>query len=157
MKNVSSDLLHTSTLFNGLHKEDIRKICAQGRFEDFEKGDIIIREGQKTPCLCLLLEGSADVILPKIGKDFERIDNVDLSRKKTGDCFGEYSFLDGKPASATVVAVETCKIFAITKENFMEFLESDDFLAKRIYYNLSRIFVKKMREVVEDSETFILL
>jgi CRP-like cAMP-binding protein len=157
MDSIIAGTLHSSNLFAGLHEEDIKKICSHGRVDTFNKGDVIIREGQKKTCLCLLLDGRVDIILPKVSEEFERIDHVELSRKTKGDCFGEYSFLDGNPASASVVAAENCTVFAISKENFMRYLESDDFLAKKIYFNLSRIFVEKMRQVVQDSETFILV
>ncbi len=157
MDSLTAQILLESKLFSGLSAENLEKVYKYGRFDSYQKDDVIIREGQIKSYLCLLVEGSVDVVLPKAGIGFERINHVDLSMKKQGDCFGEYSFLDGKQASASVVAIEDCKVFAISKDNFMEFLEIDDFLAKKIYFNLSRMFVDKMRQIVQDSETFILV
>ncbi len=157
MDRMTADILNSSFLFRGLKESDILKICEYGQFDSFKTGDVIINEGQDKACLCLLLEGSVDVVLPKVGQGFERIDHVDLSRKNQGDCFGEYSFLDGKPASASVVAVKACRVFVVQRDIFMKHLDNDDFIAKKIYYNLSRVFVDKMREIVSDSETFILV
>ncbi len=157
MESATIGILSESILFNGLHQEDIKKIYLHGQLDSFKEGEVIIREGQEELSLYLLIEGSSAVMLPKDGPGFERINNVDLSRKIKGDCFGEYSFLDGKPVSASVVALEPCKVFSISRDNLMEFLEADDSLAKIIYLNFSRMFVSKMRQLVKDSETFILV
>ena len=83
----------------------------------FNSGDVIVREGAPGTCMFYVLAGKVAVYL-HYAEDDER----KLGELEEKQFFGEMGLLNGKPRSATVVALEdnTC-VQVITKENFKAF------------------------------------
>ena len=79
----------------------------------YKKGEPIIREGERSDCAYILEFGSAEVYksLPNGEQQF-------LGVLKSGDIFGELGLIDGLPRSASVKALDTCRIQKISHETF---------------------------------------
>ena len=63
---------------------------------------------------------------------------------KDGDIFGEMSFLDGRPRSATVVAVSDLETYVIDKQDFETLVDDHP----RIIYKLLRNIVFTIHSIV---------
>ena len=79
----------------------------------FKKGEIIIREGERSDCAYVLESGMAEVSksLPNGEQQFVGILFPD-------DIFGELGLIDGLPRSATVKALEYCRLRKLTQDTF---------------------------------------
>ena len=145
-------LLRESKIFRGISDEHLRKIAAHGDILHFSKNDLLIEEGQVGNPLSVILEGQAEVFLPKKRKDDnkERPTGIILDRFSQGDCAGEYSLIDNKPASASVIATQPCKIFRLARDEFQKIITYSNELEKTIYKNMLRVLIHRCRQ--SDSE-----
>jgi len=145
------------SLFSGLNDEQIELIYSKGELLTLQQGDVIVDEGQTDHNFHILLSGEMDIVLPKFNYDFERISEVKLGTKKPGDCVGEYSFIDGRPASASVIAKENCQAFMLDRHIFKDLLDTNDGLAKQVYLNMLKMLAGNIRHHDKQSDTFVLL
>jgi CRP-like cAMP-binding protein len=137
-------------LFKGCSQEQIKVIISYGKTIRFRKGETIIREGEPAPGLNILMAGEADVKLPKISPYRRRLSEIHLYSMRHGDYVGEFSLIDGKPASASTVALNDCFIFHISRNSFYELVDKYDSIAKNIYRNMLEVMVARGREYDEE-------
>lgn len=158
-KNEVINNLKKSRVFKGASDYDLNKIYESGTLEAYNKKDIIYEEGQKEHPLYVVMSGVIEVVLPKEGdaQGLERISTIKLNKLYPGDCIGEYSVFDSKPASATILAFEKSELFRINREDFIEIINSNDSLAKTIYYNLLNILIERARQNNRELELLVLL
>lgn len=79
-------------------------------FLQFDKGDVIISQGEKAECVYTLLEGSAEVIH----------DDVKVGEVKAEETFGAIAVFTNQPRNATVVATSSCSVLAVRKDEFLD-------------------------------------
>lgn len=156
-KKTVLEKLREFNLFEGLDEEQIELIYQSGNVVSLAAGEIIVNEGQTDHDFHIVLSGEMDIILPKVAEDFERISEVKLGVKTEGDCVGEYSFVDGRPASASVVARGECYVFVLDRNEFRQILDSNDAMGKGIYLNMLKMLADNIRMHDERSDTFILV
>jgi CRP/FNR family cyclic AMP-dependent transcriptional regulator len=134
--------LQQSKVFAGLDRERLETIERSGSTAEFRPGDLVIEEGQPNDQLFVVLRGELEVFLPKTD---QRLTKVSIAPVGPGDCIGEYSFFDDKPASASVVATTQAHVFKISQAEFQMILDSDANVGQVIYRNLLRLLVKRLR------------
>lgn len=80
----------------------------------YKKGQPIISEGERSDCAYIIEFGSAEVckLLPNGEQQF-------LGVLAQGDIFGELGLIDGLPRSATVRALDGCRIRKLSQETFV--------------------------------------
>lgn len=141
-------ILKSSKVFKGLSDENLKMISESGKITTFQRNESIIKEGQTGHPLFIVIKGQVEVVLPigPAGQAFKRATRIKLSRLAQGDCIGEYSLIDQKPASASVVAIEPCELFVIPRSNFEAIINFSDSLAKTIYKNILLIIIKRARD-----------
>ncbi|HSD09966.1 MAG TPA: cyclic nucleotide-binding domain-containing protein, partial [Candidatus Binatia bacterium] len=122
--------LQQSKIFAGLDREKMDAIERSGSAAEFRPGDLVIEEGQANDQLFVILRGELEVFLPKTD---ERPTKVSIAPVGPGDCIGEYSFLDDKPASASVAATTQAHVFKISKTELQRILDSDASVGQVIY------------------------
>jgi CRP-like cAMP-binding protein len=99
--------------------------------EEFPAGADVFGEGVDGHTLHVIKAGEVKVTK----KDPEGTEQV-LALLKEGDIFGEMSFLDGRPHSASITAVHSSKILKIEKTDFDNFVESHPRAAYKIMKNI---------------------
>ncbi len=72
----------------------------------------------------------------------------------SGEFFCEYSFIDSKPASASIIAKEPSELFKMTKDDYEKVISSNDSIAKIIYYNMLNEMIKRLREKDKELDIF---
>ncbi|MFC1812029.1 cyclic nucleotide-binding domain-containing protein [Thermodesulfobacteriota bacterium] len=140
--------LRESKLLKGLLEDDLAMISSHGRRLAFQKNATLIKEGQVDHPLYVVIKGQVEVVLPKDRGDrgMERATRVKLGHQVQGDFIGEYALIDREPASASVIAVEPCEVFEVTRSDFDKILNSSDRLAKNIYRNMLQVTIKRARD-----------
>ena len=80
----------------------------------YKKGDTIIREGDPSDCAYIIESGTAEVCksLPSGKQHF-------VGTLTRDEIFGELGLIDGLPRSATVTALDSCRIRKITQQTFV--------------------------------------
>lgn len=94
----------------------------------FEKGETVVKRGDRGNGLYLILDGSADV----------RRGSRSLARLGAGQFFGEMSLFDNLPRSADVVAMQPSKMAVLQKYEFWGFAASQPGVVLNVLEEMSR-------------------
>ena len=81
--------------------------------KDFLKGETIICEGDRSDCAYIMESGKAEVL-----KSLPNGKSQVVGVLSENDIFGELGLIDGFPRSATVKALEACRVSVLTQEAF---------------------------------------
>ena len=136
--------LRDVSVFDALSDKELRDFLTLSKLRSYEKGEVIIREGEYDCWLYFLLSGSVDVI---VGDQAMRT----LSSK--GDIFGEMGIIDGSPRCASIVADEDATqclgmdasiLDRIAKENAINALYV-------IYRIFAEVFSGRLREAMQEN------
>jgi len=111
------ELLGKIPMFKNITEQEIKQV-AKLKFSDltFQKGDVIIKEGEDETSLYLLIVGTVSII-----KD---IGNVTITTLNPGDVFGDMSFLTKKPRYTTAKAREDVRVLKMD-DNFFQKIDSE--------------------------------
>jgi predicted acylesterase/phospholipase RssA/CRP-like cAMP-binding protein len=96
-----------------------------GNQREYNKGSIIMRQGQLKATFQAIISGNVDVF---IGID----PRIKIATLGPGDFFGEMACLTGDPVSATVEAVEDVKTLEMDKEGLLELIDNDQTIRHRL-------------------------
>ncbi len=152
LKDEPLGILQAAKIFDGISDDHLKMIFNSGNIKRFNTNDIIIQEGQTGHPLHIIVDGEAEIFLPQKGKGHtgERPTRIKLKKLIKGDCIGEYSLIDNKPASASAVALSLCETYQLSRQNFKKIIVSSDHLAKNIYKNMLLVLIQRCRD--NDSE-----
>lgn len=147
-ETILIDLLSDSRVFRGLDRDELLPVARAGQIRRFETRETIIREGQTDHPLFIIVTGRVEAVLPRHAHagSSERPTRVRLGWLQQGDCVGEYSVIDGLPASADVVALEPCRMFALPRAAFAGLITADNRTARIILGNLLRLMIGRARQ-----------
>lgn len=153
------EIISQCKLFLDLTTREQFSLLRYFRPSQFESGHILIQEGQIVEELCITVTGTWEVFLPKVLEgETCRPNEVHLQTISTSaTLFGEFSFFDKQPASASVRALEAGEIYSVTYEDFMEIVDTDDHVGKIIYKNLINILIEKLRKDNDERDWLALI
>lgn len=136
--------MRTSIVILGqLDDLDTEWIQNHGTLRQLEAGAVLIREGEPTEALFLILDGRFSVLL---STDQEEAQEV--AEMSSGDIVGEISFVDQRPPSATVKAATAGVVVAIGRDLLRQRLEDDEGFAARFYRAIAIFLSDKLRRQV---------
>ncbi|MBK9584437.1 MAG: EAL domain-containing protein [Alphaproteobacteria bacterium] len=100
-----------------MEKTDSRKV--------FKAGETILKQGEAGDSAYIIEEGKVEIKF----KDAEGRERV-LGTRGANAMIGEMAIIDNAPRTATIVALEDCKLLEITQHDFSRRLESADSVLK---------------------------
>lgn len=120
----------------------LKSVWSEARYES---GQLILDAEDGTNDVLFLLEGKV-----RVANFSAKGREVSFMTMDEGNCFGEFAVIDGAPRSASVVALDSCKIAHIKEATFKDLLEthSDISLA------LMRSLVARLRELTRRVSDF---
>ncbi|XP_074659485.1 potassium/sodium hyperpolarization-activated cyclic nucleotide-gated channel 4-like [Tubulanus polymorphus] len=121
--------------------EFIMDIIGHLKFEVFLTGDTIITAGATGRCMYFIEHGKVEVILPN-GKVVNRLGD--------GYYFGEISLLMDERRVASVVAVENCDVFVLTRSAFNEILDEHPYM-QEIMETVATERLEAIKQILEPS------
>jgi CRP/FNR family cyclic AMP-dependent transcriptional regulator len=128
-------------LFGQLNDDDVEWMLTAGSRRFVPAGGTLIEQGVPVDAVFILLEGRLAVWL-KTRATPER----EIARLNAGEIVGEMSFVDARPPSATVRALEDSTVFAVPKSVLNAKLVSDSGFAARFYRALAIYLSTTVRE-----------
>jgi predicted unusual protein kinase regulating ubiquinone biosynthesis (AarF/ABC1/UbiB family) len=131
----SAQALGTLGFFRALEAEQLERVVSRCQERRYASGDSIVEEGGLGTGLFVLVEGRAEVAKVVQG----RATHV-LGKLEAGDHFGEMSLVTADPIAATVRALGEARCLHLPKSAFLELLESDSNLARRVLW----VFVQRL-------------
>lgn len=129
-------------LLQGVDDRSLDLIAENGEILEVPAGQRVIEEGAVPERLVMVLSGKLGVFVPDPAN---RSQGRRLASIKPGDSCGEYGFIDRRPASASVKAVEDSEIFVIANDVFNELMHANHDLERIIYRNLLGTLVSRLR------------
>ncbi len=122
--------LAESNLFKGIDLATVADLVDVCRVRERPKGALVLSPAVRNDHVYVLLEGTVDVELDVPGVPPHRTIGP-------GDCLGELSLIDGRPPTATVVALEPVRFFVIHRDILWTLVDHSDGLARNLLYVLS--------------------
>jgi CRP-like cAMP-binding protein len=105
-------------LFKALSEQDRRALAAHAQSRVFAPNESIFHVGEPGYSIMGVIDGTVRISLPTLkGKQ------VILADLRAGEFFGEIALLDGKPRSASAVALTKCELLVLERRDFLPFLE----------------------------------
>lgn len=111
---------------------------------DFEPGEALMRQGDETEDLYILLSGKVQVFQTAPGAAERRL----IDSLGTGDMAGEMAQFDGLPRSADVVAVEKTRALAFGPEDFHMLFQLHPRWSRKLLQTLAER-LEQRRQVLE--------
>jgi CRP-like cAMP-binding protein len=124
-------------IFRGLTKAALFQVARASVEVTYDPGATVVREGDPGDSLCIITDGAVEV------RHGERV----VARMTSGDFFGELSLIDGKPRSATVVAIDEVVLLTLSSSEFDKLL-TNPYFARAVLLSLA----KRFRDL-QDSQT----
>jgi CRP-like cAMP-binding protein len=127
-------------LFVALTESDIAWMARAGSIQRFAAGDMLIRRGDALDALLILLDGAVRVDAALGGA---------IALRRPGECLGEVSLVDTRPASTNVTAAEPVRVLRLDGNAVRQRLEADTGFAARFWRGLAILLANRLREAAQ--------
>ncbi|MBL8954120.1 MAG: cyclic nucleotide-binding domain-containing protein [Myxococcaceae bacterium] len=107
-QRLLTNVMSSSALFAPFSRTERRQLVERFRARDVQKGDVLIKEGQRSDGMYVVLSGEIEV----------RLGLHPVASLKEGDIFGEMSLLTKAPATATCAAARRTSLLRLPREDF---------------------------------------
>ena len=118
-------------MFDGVDIENHFSLLERCPITEIAKDDILITEGDKHTECYLILSGVVRIHLGSPASEA-------ISKLGVGESVGELALLDGKRASAFVIADEPCRLLVLREEIFWSLINASHNFARNLIILLSR-------------------
>jgi CRP/FNR family cyclic AMP-dependent transcriptional regulator len=136
---LNPQLLRTVPLFASLTDEQFRVLQPALQQRSFPRGTFIMRAGEETDALYIILSGRVKVLIPSV-----------LGPK---DFFGEMGLFDDQSRSASVETMEACQVMRLSKSGFLACLRDNFDFTMLVIRNLT----KRLRDADRKIESLALI
>jgi len=119
--------------------EEWSRLLEHTEARPFRAGDIVVRQGTSEQALFIVTDGRLEVL---VGGDAP----TRIATIEPGSVFGEQSFFDGKPRSASVRALADGEIRSLAVGAFEVLAAKEPALARAILFDLARILSLRLRQ-----------
>lgn len=141
-------ILKAVPLFASFSDQQIATLAACIQRRSYPRGAAILRAGEETDALYIILSGRVKVLIPD-----EEGHEVILTVMGAQEFVGEMGLLDGLPSSATVETLESCEMLRLPRNAFLSSVESNGAVAMQLLRNL----VKRLRDADRKIESLALI
>jgi serine phosphatase RsbU (regulator of sigma subunit) len=133
----SVEALAAASLFRGVSLDRLGALVSEGEQRRLADGDVLLRPGDHNRMLWVLLSGRLEIRFAGGAPGSIEVE--------AGDCVGEFSIIDGEPASAWVVARGACELLGLPEHSVWSSL----FTLPAFVRNLLQILTQRLRRAVQ--------
>ena len=142
MLNIDKEKVSKYELFQRLNDEELDKVLSCCNEMTCQPGQVIIQESILGPKIYLILKGQASVEI-----EFKNMPGSQaIATLGEGDFFGEYCFLEDKPRTAQVTAVDEVQILKIDNQALNGLMEEDHHIGYLVCRNLATVLSQRLFE-----------
>ena len=124
-------LLREITFFHDLTDEEFDTLSRVLKRKVYKAGETVFKENEVGQVLYIIRKGEVKVCKEGPGGDLQTITLL-----KDGDICGEMSFLDGRPHSATIIALVDTEMYLLKKEDFDKLIPTHPYLVYKLMKNI---------------------
>lgn len=138
-------LLKSTPLFGHLADSELIEVLQIVHERVYGPGEAIVTQGEPGLGLYLLLRGEAEV------RQHGDPPGQRVARLGPGEVFGDVSFVDNSPRSATVVACQRVEAIGLYRTELLDLMERQPQLASKILFALARQLAARLRAMLHAS------
>jgi CRP/FNR family cyclic AMP-dependent transcriptional regulator len=142
---VATSLLRNVYLFRDMNSEQLDLIQHASQIVTLNAGDEVFSQGEKASAIYIINFGSV-----KIYQTTSSGESANISTLGTGSHFGEMSFLDDEPRSATVEALEKTNMTRIDYEALRKILNDHPAMSILFFRALAIFLCSRLRKTTTD-------
>lgn len=141
------NFLGTVIPYNTLDERGLHSLANIPIRRAYRKNIVIIREGDDTNTMFILIEGEMRVYV-----EDEQGKQLTLRILKSGDSFGEVALIGNFPRTASVMTITDCVVAAFPREKYLTFLEQHP----EILLALARTLANMVRDTTAELSSIAL-
>jgi diguanylate cyclase (GGDEF)-like protein len=134
LNDIELETLARSRLFNGVARARLVERLKPNGEVSLRAGAVLLELGQRNAVIYLLVSGRLAIYLDDDAK-------IPVAYVEPGECVGEISIIDEEAASASVVAVEPCRLLVTNAAHLWELMAEEHAVA----LNLMHILAERIR------------
>lgn len=134
-------------IFSELNRREIQKIVRIAHKRDYKESEMIVREGQPSAGMYVIMRGGV-----KVTKRSPEGIEVRLTTMDEGDFFGDMGLLDNAPRTATITATSPSQMIGLFRPELLQLIEQDPKLASKILFKLAHVVAVRLRVTNEKLE-----
>ncbi len=131
-------------IFAALTVDEQTELLPLLKQESYAEGDIILKEGKENQILWIIIRGRCEVV-KTCGEKREQ----QLAILEAGAVFGEMSFFNESPHSASVRSISEVDILRLSRKQFDDFHESMPPVAYKIAHSIAQLLAQRLRKMDE--------
>lgn len=134
-------------LFHEIYDDEIEEIIKDCLIAQYSPEDTIIKQGDTSTDICVILSGEVDIHVEKDGQSHY------IASLGKGDLFGELVLINETKRTASIVCKEKCEILILSYENFYTFFHKKPKVFSLMVLNITRLITKRLKnanKIIED-------
>ncbi|MDQ1333885.1 MAG: family transcriptional regulator, cyclic receptor protein [Thermodesulfobacteriota bacterium] len=128
-----ADILSGVALFSLMKRRDLKRIAKLARHHSYDRGDVIVREGERDGRLFVIISGKVSVV-----KDLGGPSEKALRVLRSENYFGEMALIDEYVRTASVVVDERTEVLSLDQWNIREEIRKYPAIAIELLQTLGR-------------------
>uniref|UniRef100_A0A7C5EMS6 Cyclic nucleotide-binding domain-containing protein n=1 Tax=Desulfobacca acetoxidans TaxID=60893 RepID=A0A7C5EMS6_9BACT len=150
---IEAQLLNKIFIFQDLEEGELERVLKLAIPHFYAQGEVIITEGEPGDSLFIMVEGEVEVtkrLTLILDKDTPKEKLMVRLKAEDGVSFGEMALLEEEVRSATVTAVTNCRLLALSREPFLEFIQQNSVTGLKIMIRLAQLLCRHLRKTNQD-------
>jgi CRP-like cAMP-binding protein len=137
--------LKGTPLFADLSTRELLEVLELVHERTYGPGEAIVTQGEPGLGLYVLMRGEVEVCQEGGARDAR------IARLGPGEVFGDVSFVDGSPRSATITAHQRAELIGLYRTELLDLMERNPLLASKILFSLARQLSARLRAMLQSS------
>ena len=134
------DILKKIPLFQYLGYKELVKTYSIISTKKYNRGDIIIQEGDIGQEFFILFKGKVAVLKGA----------VEVAQLNPGSNFGEMGLVDNAPRSASIKALDTCYLMVVERAKFFELMKKEPKISVKLLWSFLKVFSARLRATTNE-------
>ncbi len=135
-------------VFEQMQPLEVQWLLATAELVLLEAGDVILREGEPPSHIFFVADGQLEITVYSGHGSI-----VHVGRMQPGDVVGEISWLDAKPASGSVRAIEMASVLRLPTTALDAKLRTDPVFAAHFLRGIAKVLAERLRKTTQQLRT----
>ena len=146
-------------LLEELSNSDIQWLRRNGQHQEFKADSVLIEQNSPVDFFYIVINGELAATVSRnqdsrLGRAFSTLEEdqdleQEIARFSSGEVLGEMSFLDVKPSSKKVKALENSLVLAVPREQLLKKLNNDLGFASRFYRSIAILLLDRFEGLIK--------
>ena len=131
--------IQESDFFVDFSHDEIDILARWARVYSADTGCVVLNEGDKSSCLCIILDGEMNI--------FKKLpdEHLKIAEVVSGESVGEMGIIDGEPFSASAIASKDSIVLLISSEDFEDIVNQHIVLGNKLLWKVAKTLTARLR------------